>query len=38
MGRKGEVAQGFHMRDKMLLVSGNDLEFNTERFGKLPSQ
>jgi hypothetical protein len=35
--RKGEVAQEFHMRDNMLLVSGGVLEFDAERLGKLLS-
>jgi hypothetical protein len=36
--RKGEVVQEFHMRDKVPLISGGDLEFDAERLGKLPSQ
>jgi hypothetical protein len=36
--RKGEVVQEFYMRNKMLLISGGDLEFHAERLGKLLSQ
>jgi hypothetical protein len=35
---KRKVVQEFHLRDKMLLVSGGDLEFDAERLGKLFSQ
>jgi hypothetical protein len=35
---KRKVVQGFHMRDKMLLVPSGDLEFDAERLDKLLSQ